>query len=197
MGRPGSTTPTEELAREVDAARARLASLGVASTLPRESALFVRALDQRMNSNTVLATVPGGPEEGSLLERFARWLDAGAPGLARAAEECDWEGHFARVRPGPAPRARALTAAEFREALDWLLRESLSFYAIDLAEPEALREGLLAAELPEGAEAGEFYEVEVASLERRVDYFDEQGNDRCLLFAAGARARVLFTNGSD
>lgn len=188
MRTPGSTLTLEALRAEVSRSRLRALSPG--------AALLVRALDVRMNSNTVLATAAQGVVDDPP-GAFARWLDAGAPGLREAATACDWDGHFEVVRAGAAPTVRALDAAEFVTAIDALLQTSLSFYGFTLAEPVALREEFLFDELGGAFEGWRFYEADVDSLDARFDYFDHFGNDRCLFWSDGRTLRVLFTNGSD
>lgn len=161
------------------------------------AAMLVIALDHRMNSNTVLATVEATGPSRDPSTWFASWLDAGAPGLAAAARACDWEGHFDRVVPGPAPTLRLLSLDAFVARLDWLLGESCSFYHRTLADPVAVRAAFVDAELGEAADRFRFYEVDAAEIAPRLDYFDGLGNDACLLWTDGERMGVLFTNGSD
>lgn len=179
------------------------------SGLPLATSVLVLALDARMNSNTVVVTLPpassssgrGAPgvrQSGDApARRFAEWLDWGAPGLAEAAVACDWEGHFAgEVRVGPAPRLAPLDASAFAAALDWLLTESVSFYRIEIVDAASIRDEFLRAELPGPEAAWRYFDVDVSALDTRLEYFDHFGNDCCLAWTNGTTMRALFTNGA-
>lgn len=161
------------------------------------TAMLIIALDHRMNSNTVIATIPpvGSSREPAVW--LARWLDDGAPGLAAAAEACEWAETLATIVPGEAPSLRPLSHEAFVARIDWLLTSSWSFYDHVLAEPVAVRDAFIDAELGRRADAYCYYEVDVPGLAPRVSYFDGFPNDACLVWTDGEQMRVLFTNGSD
>lgn len=161
------------------------------------TAMLVIALDHRMNSNTVIATVPPVGPSRDPATWLARWLDDGAPGLAKAAQACDWADSLAAIVPGEAPILRLISRDAFVARLDWLLASSLTFYDRVLVDPTAVRDAFVEAELGHGADAFRFYEVDVPTLAPRVRYFDGFDNDACLVWTDGEHMRVLFTNGSD
>jgi hypothetical protein len=166
-------------------------------SVPLGTWLLVSALDARMNSNTVVSSVPVVDPSAHPAEILADWLDAGAPGLAAAAAACDWEGQFEEVRPGAPPLLGELRERGFVAALDALLTRSTSFYDRVVAEPETVRDRFLDAELGPDRHRWRFFAVDVASLAGRFEYFDHLGNDHCLLWCDARSMRVLFTNGSD
>lgn len=161
------------------------------------TAMLIIALDHRMNSNTVIATVPPVGASRDPATWFARWLDDGAPGLAAAAEACDWADSLDVIEPGDAPILRLLSRDAFVARLDWLLTSSLTFYDRVLVDPRAVREAFVEAELGRRSDAYRYYEADVPTLAPRVKYFDGFDNDACLVWTDGEQMRVLFTNGSD
>lgn len=173
----------------------RAAVAGGRRRVPAGVAVLLQALDARMNATSVFATLPL-PPGGDVAGAFARWLDAGAPGLADAARDCDQDGHFEQVRPGPPPRLRGLDRAGFLAMIDAMLTTSRSFYRITIAEPEAVRDAFVAEALASGASA-EFFAADVQSLAPRFEYFDGMDNDHCLVWTSAGRLHVLLTNGSD
>jgi hypothetical protein len=164
---------------------------------PEATSIFLVALDWRMNSNSVLASVPSF-SGGAPADAFATWLDAGAPGLAKAAEDCTWEGRLDDFAPGPAPTLTPLGSGEFVDALRALLTTSLSFYEQRIDDPETILSSFLEAEFGDGRALASFrfFRVAVSDLERRTKYFDGLENDACLLWCR-ENMRVLFVNGSD
>jgi hypothetical protein len=164
--------------------------------VPEATSIFLRAVDWRMNSNSVLASVPtfSGGDPGVA---FVTWLDSGAPGLSEAANNCDWEGRFDDLSPGPAPSLVPLSGAKFVDTLRAMLTTSISYYHIRIAEPETILSAFLDAEFDQANLAPyRFFRVPVSELECRTHYFDGFESDDCLIWCRDTM-RVLFVNGSD
>lgn len=184
--------------------------------LPDDTLLYLRAIDWRMNSQSILCSIPmedrskNPAEPFSIDAHFSSWLSENAPGLRDAAAACSWDDLGMRTTLATTPNLQPLTAEEFLKQLRWFLYDSLNFYAHRIeAAPEVL-ERFLASEFQHQLQDYSFFRVDVASVRECIvyalppdfvtlsgSYFDNFGNDSCHLWYNEHSCKVLLTNGSD